>query len=57
MSDSTTPSKDQRDKIVVSEDPFERELQKRIRNQTKKLDNIAELEKKVKKKEIKPNED
>ena len=55
MSDSTTLQKQK--SIVESEDPFERELQKRIRNKNKKLKDIKELEKKIKSKEIDPKEE
>jgi hypothetical protein len=57
MSDSTTLKKQQTQTVVESNDPFEREIQKKIRNRTKKLEKIAELEKKIKKKEIVPNEE
>lgn len=36
---------------------FEREMQKKIRNKLKKLEKIQELEVKVKRKEIVPNEE
>jgi hypothetical protein len=54
MSDSTAP---QNPKTVEAADPFERELQKKIRNRVKKLEKISEIEKKVKAKEIEPNQD
>lgn len=55
MSDSTALLK--QSSLVDSADPFERELQKKIRNRAKKLEKIVELEKKIKKKEIVPNEE
>lgn len=55
MSDSTTQNNNK--PVVESNDPFERELQKKIRNKNKKLDKIHELEKKVKKKEIVANDE
>ena len=41
----------------ASQDNFHRELTKRIRNKVKKLDKIADVEKRVKSKEIQPNEE
>jgi hypothetical protein len=56
----STPSTTQPKKLVVNEDtmsPFEKELNKKLRNKQKKVDTILELEKKIKKKEISPNEE
>ena len=52
MSSSTTQSKQ-----IETVDAFQKELQKKIRNKQKKLENIAQLEQKIKAKEIKPNEE
>ena len=48
-------SKEEKDESGLS--AFEIELKKKIRNKTKKLEQISELEQKVKKGEIEPNQE
>ena len=48
-------NKEEKDESGLS--AFEIELKKKIRNKTKKLEQISELEQKVKKGEIEPNQD
>jgi hypothetical protein len=42
---------------IETEDPFLKEMQKRLRNKMKKMEKIAQCEKKIKNKEIVPDED
>jgi hypothetical protein len=58
MSDSTTQKKINQALVAAVDDnmsKFEKELQKKVRNKQKKIKEIEELEKKVKKKEIVAN--
>lgn len=48
-------NKEEKDESGLS--AFEIELKKKIRNKTKKLEQISELEQKVKKGEIEPNQE
>ena len=54
MSDSTNA---QSKAVVDTKSEFEKELLKKIRNKTKKIENIKQLEKKIKTENIKPNEE
>ena len=57
MSDSTTQPTKTNASINANQSAFEKELLKKIRNKTKKIETIKALEAKIKKEGIKPNEE
>ena len=57
MSDSTSQQTKSAMGVNVNQSAFERELVKKIRNKTKKIETIKALESKIKAEGIKPNEE
>ena len=57
MSDSTTQPTKTNTSVIANQSAFEKELLKKIRNKTKKIETIKVLEAKIKKEGIKPNEE
>ena len=57
MSDSTTQQSKQISGANANQSNFERELMKKIRNKTKKIETIKALQDRIKSQEIKPTED
>ena len=57
MSDSTTQQSKQTSGANADRSNFEKELMKKIRNKTKKIETIKALQEKIKSQGIKPNEE
>lgn len=55
MSDSTTQPTKTTNGVIANQSAFEKELLKKIRNKTKKIETIKALEAKIKSQGIKPN--